>query len=81
MCATMDKFDRIQGGEAGESPLRALTAEPTPKSVKFISAWGLRGFLAGSVLRSQGEIAGDLPPCDRALCQPKIRSNAVHGYL
>jgi len=31
-------FGRIQGGEAGESPKRALTAEPTMESAKRAAA-------------------------------------------
>ena len=31
-------FGRIQGGEAGESPQRALTAKPTQESIKMAAA-------------------------------------------
>ena len=38
MCVAKSYFGRIQGGEAGESPPWALTAEPTPESVKIAVA-------------------------------------------
>ena len=38
MRGAMNPFGQIQGGEAGESPTRALTAEPTPELAKRIVA-------------------------------------------
>ena len=41
MRGAMNPFGQIQGGEAGESPTRALTAEPTPELAKRIVAHGV----------------------------------------
>ena len=38
MRGAMNHFGQIQGGEAGESPTRALTAEPTQELAKMIVA-------------------------------------------
>lgn len=71
-------FGRIQGGEAGESPQRALTAEPTPESAKTAAAQRVARLLASGgvalALRDRCGYRSD----SRALPLAKIRCNATY---
>ena len=52
-------FGRIQGGEAGKSLRRALTAEPTPESAKIAVAQRVaRLFVIGCVALPRETAAG-----------------------
>jgi hypothetical protein len=55
-------FRRIQGGEAGESPKRALTAKPTLESAKITSAQRVAPILTlGGVLGEGRDHCGYRP--------------------
>jgi hypothetical protein len=55
----MNHFGRIQGGETGKSPKRALTVEPTPKSPKIIVAQRVARLLAKkSVALTRRDLCG-----------------------
>jgi len=71
-------FGRIQGGETGKSPQRALTVEPTLESAKRATAQRVARLLAiGGVAPARRDRCG-YTPSDRALPMAKIRSNATY---
>jgi hypothetical protein len=71
-------FDQSQGGKTGESPLRALTVEPTPELMKITNApWVARPFVLLSVELTRRERWG-YTPCDLALSRTKTRCNVTY---
>ena len=81
ICGAKSYFGRIQGGEAGESPQWASTAEPTQESTKIAAAqrvahlWVIGG--VALALRDRCGYRSD----SRALPITQICSNATHPYL
>jgi hypothetical protein len=73
----MSNFDQIQGGETGESLLRASTVEPTLELIKIASAQWVARLFALLGVEPIGRERWGYTPYDLALSSTKSRSNVT----